>query len=100
MKRPGAVQGVYENVVKKYMRQGGLLGELFAAHALRATAATNALTDDADIAKVKKWLGHANIQTARIYDRRKTRPEDSSTFRVRYWAKRPQISLRPFPVTP
>ena len=77
-------QGVYENVVKKYMRQVGLMGELFAPHALRATAATNALTHDADIAKVQEWLGHANIQTTRIYDRRKTRPEDSPTFRVRY----------------
>lgn len=77
-------QGVYENVVKKYMRQVGLMGELFAPHALRATAATNALTHNADIAKVQEWLGHANIQTTRIYDRRKTRPEDSPTFRVRY----------------
>ena len=29
------------------------------AHALRATAATNALGHQADIAKVKEWLGHA-----------------------------------------
>lgn len=81
---PLTAQGVYANVVKKYMRQVGLTGELFAPHALRATAATNALTHEADIAKVQEWLGHANIQTTRIYDRRKTRPEDSPTFRVRY----------------
>lgn len=81
---PLTAQGVYENVVKKYMRQVGLMGELFAPHSLRATAATNALTHDADIARVQEWLGHANIQTTRIYDRRKTRPEDSPTFRVRY----------------
>jgi integrase/recombinase XerD len=37
----------------------------------------------ADIAKVQEWLGHANI-TTRIYDHRKTRPEDSSTFKVAY----------------
>lgn len=84
LEAPLTAQGVYENVVKKYMRQVGLYGELFAPHALRATAATNALTHDADIAKVQEWLGHANIQTTRIYDRRKTRPEDSPTFRVRY----------------
>lgn len=77
-------QGVYENVVRKYLRQLGLSGELFAPHALRATAATNALSHDADIAKVQEWLGHSNIQTTRIYDRRKSRPEDSPTFRVRY----------------
>jgi site-specific recombinase XerD len=56
----------------------------FGPHALRATAATNALDHGADIAKVQEWLGHANIATTRIYDRRKTRPEDSPTFKVAY----------------
>ena len=54
------------------------------AHALRATAATNALDHNADIAKVQEWLGHANISTTRIYDTAKTRPEDSPTFKVKY----------------
>jgi integrase len=49
-------------------------------HALRATAATNALDHEADIAKVQEWLGHANIATTRIYDRRKMKPKDSPTF--------------------
>jgi site-specific recombinase XerD len=53
-------------------------------HSMRATAATNALSHEADIAKVQEWLGHANVSTTRLYDRRKTRPEDSPTFRVRY----------------
>jgi integrase/recombinase XerD len=56
----------------------------FGPHALRATAATNALDHEADIAKVQEWLGHANIATTRIYDRRKMRPEDSPTFKVAY----------------
>ena len=60
------------------------LGFEIGAHALRATAATNALDHQADIAKVQEWLGHANIATARIYDHRKTRPEDSPTFKVNY----------------
>lgn len=67
---------VYENIVRKY---GGI-----GVHSLRATAATNALDHEADIAKVQEWLGHANISTTRLYDRRKSRPEDSPTFRVRY----------------
>jgi len=50
----------------------------------RATAATNALDHDADIAKVQEWLGHANIATTRIYDRHKMKPEDSPTFKVNY----------------
>lgn len=56
----------------------------FGLHALRATAATSALEHEADIAKVQEWLGHANIATTRIYDRRKMRPEGSPTFKVNY----------------
>jgi integrase/recombinase XerD len=68
-------------VVRGYSAQ---LGFEIGAHALRATAATNALDNQADIAKVQEWLGHANIATTRIYDHRKTRPEDSPTFKVDY----------------
>jgi integrase/recombinase XerD len=72
--------GVYK-LVRAY---SGQLGFEIGAHSLRATAATNALDHQADIAKVQEWLGHANIATTRIYDHRKTRPEDSPTFKVNY----------------
>ena len=72
--------GVYR-LVRGYSAQ---LGFQIGAHALRATAATNALDHQADIAKVQEWLGHANISTTRIYDHRRTRPEDSPTFKVAY----------------
>jgi integrase len=49
-----------------------------------ATAATNAFQHEADIAKVQEWLGHSDISTTRMYDRRQSRPEDSLTFKVRY----------------
>ena len=49
-----------------------------------STAATNALLHGADIAKVQAWLGHANVATTRLYDKRHHRPEDSPTFRVEY----------------
>jgi site-specific recombinase XerD len=52
-------------------------------HSIGATAATNALSNDADIAKVQDWLGHANVSTTRLYDRRESQPEDSPTFHVR-----------------
>ena len=76
--------GVYR-VVRQYLRTiGAGASERLGAHALRATAATNALDHEADIAKVQEWLGHANIATTRLYDRRKHRPEDSPTFKVAY----------------
>ena len=65
--------GIYK-LVRAY---SAALGFAIGAHALRATAATNALDHRADIAKVQEWLGHANIATTRIYDHRRTRPEDS-----------------------
>jgi integrase/recombinase XerD len=72
--------GIYK-LVRAY---SAALGFEIGAHALRATAATNALDHQADIAKVQEWLGHANIATTRIYDHRRTRPEDSPTFKVSY----------------
>jgi site-specific recombinase XerD len=72
--------GIYK-LVRAY---SAALGFQIGAHALRATAATNALDNQADIAKVQEWLGHANIATTRIYDHRRTRPEDSPTFKVTY----------------
>jgi site-specific recombinase XerD len=56
----------------------------FSTHALRATAATTALENGADIARVQEWLGHANVSTTRLYDRRGSRPEDSPTYKVHY----------------
>jgi site-specific recombinase XerD len=75
---------IYFEVVLKYLRKLGIFGENMGPHVMRATAATNALDNGADIAKVQEWLGHANIATTRIYDHRKTRPEDSPTFKVSY----------------
>jgi integrase len=78
---PGSV---YSEVVRRYMAPLGLSGDNMGPHALRATAATCALENMADIAKVQEWLGHANINTTRIYDRRETRASDSPTFRIAY----------------
>jgi integrase/recombinase XerD len=75
--------GVYK-VLTKYAAKVGIDVTGFGPHALRATAATNALENGADIAKVQTWLGHANIATTRRYDRRQERAEDSPTFKVVY----------------
>jgi site-specific recombinase XerD len=75
--------GVYK-LLRVYAKQAKIDVQGFSPHSLRATAATNALDHEADIAKVQEWLGHANIATTRIYDRRQLRPEDSPTFKVMY----------------
>jgi len=77
---------VYQDIVKRYGKEVGITTDVrgFCVHSLRATAATNALAHGADIAKVQEWLGHADISTTRMYDKRQSRPEDSPTFKVRY----------------
>lgn len=72
-------------IVKAYGLKIGL-GDVarFAPHALRATAATNALENHADIAKVQEWLGHSSILTTRSYDRRVTLAVDSPMWAVQY----------------
>ena len=65
---------IYFEVVLEYLSKLGHFGREHGAARDAATAATNALDNGADIAKVQEWLGHANIATTRIYDHRKTRP--------------------------
>jgi len=85
LRKPLHPDAVYR-LVRHYASLADLPGAIdgITAHAMRATAATNALQHQADIAKVQEWLGHASISTTRLYDRRQSRPEDSPTFRVRY----------------
>jgi site-specific recombinase XerD len=60
--------GIYK-VVAAYAKKAGIEVDGQGVHGLRATAATNALEHEADIAKVQAWLDHANISTTKIYDR-------------------------------
>jgi integrase/recombinase XerD len=48
---------VYRNIVRKYGLATGISAEVngLCVHSLRATAATNALSHDSDIAKVQEW---------------------------------------------
>ena len=75
---------IYTNILKHYAKAAHIPAETIRPHVLRATAATNALEHGADIAKVQEWLGHQNIMTTRLYDKRRHRPEDSPTFKVEY----------------
>ena len=84
LQRPLSGHAIYKNIVQKYARELGIEARAICVHGLRATAATNALDHSADIAKVQEWLGHSNISTTRLYDRRKTKPDESPTFKVSY----------------
>lgn len=81
--RPITPDGVYRILVK-YAGMVGIDVDGFGPHSLRATAITNALENGADLEKVQDWVGHANIATTRMYDRRQQRAEDSPTFKVVY----------------
>ena len=72
------------DIVMYYAKVIGLKTENFHPHALRATWATNALRNGADLGKVQDYLGHASVQTTRIYDKRKDDLDDSPTFKVKY----------------
>src|ERR1700730_109780 len=77
---------IYRNIVRKYGIETGISAEVsgLCVHSLRATAATNALSQQADIAKVQRRISHGNVATTALYDGAKTRQEDSPKFRVRY----------------
>lgn len=79
-----SADAVYLNVVLHHARGARVYFAGLCPHALRATAATTALENGSDIAKVQEWLGHANVSTTRLYDKRQSRPEESPTYKVEY----------------
>jgi integrase len=85
--RPLTHGALYHCVLRKHAQAAGLDFASFGPHALRATAATNALDRGADLGKVQEWLGHANVFTTRLYDRRRSRPEMFSGLQLEFWAK-------------
>ncbi len=75
--------GVYR-MMKRYANGLGIDVNRVGPHAARVTAAANALGQGADLVTVQEWLGHAHLSTTRVYEQRKTRPEDSPVFKVSY----------------
>jgi len=61
-----------------------IVAESLAPEAVVAEIARLAEICPGQIYRWRRGLGHANIATTRIYDHRKTRPEDSPTFKVDY----------------
>ena len=67
-------------LVRRYSAKAGIGDGGVAPHSLRATAGTNALEGGADLNEVRSWMGHANVSTTTLYDKRRERPEDSPHF--------------------
>ena len=82
--KPLSPTTIRNTIVVPYARQAGVWQPGVSPHALRATAATSALDHGAELAKVQEWLGHADISTTRIYDKREMKPEDSPALKVEY----------------
>lgn len=62
--------GTVARIVKRYAEAAGLDPDRFSGHSLRSGFATAALERGADLGAVARQLGHAKLDTTRIYDRR------------------------------
>lgn len=71
------------NVFKTYARAVGLPEEAV-PHSARATFATESLNAGALLEHVQQVLGHTNISTTKLYDRRQMLHRESPTLVVRY----------------
>jgi integrase/recombinase XerD len=84
--KPLNPQFLYESIALHYAKKVGITNDTdgFCVHSLRATAATNSLQNGADIAEVQQWLGHANVSTTRLYDKRRSRSEDRACLQTHH----------------
>lgn len=62
--------GTVARIVKRHAEAAGLDPDRFSGHSLRAGFATAALDRGADLGAVARQLGHAKLDTTRVYDRR------------------------------
>lgn len=65
-------------LIRRRMEDAGLDGPRYSAHALRATAATEAYRACKDIVEVSHMLRHESIETTRLYLRRIGEPENAA----------------------
>ena len=80
---PGSI---YRNIVQHYGRMTGIGAEVIGlcVHSLRATAATNALRMKRTLQRCRSGSATRMSRRHRLYDRRKSKPEESPTFHVKY----------------
>lgn len=73
-----------DKMLRKYLKQALGIERGFSAHSCRATFGTTALLQGAALEDVQEAMGHADISTTRLYDRRGSNPERSAAFKVNY----------------
>jgi site-specific recombinase XerD len=87
-----------QNLFGKYANAAGIQER--SAHALRHSMPTHLLDAGADLAFVKDWLGHANIQNTTIYARLTTRTRDAEARKVLWITGWCEIVMSPYAKTP
>lgn len=73
-----------DRILRMYARLALGIDRGYSAHSMRVTFATTALENDADIEEVQYAMGHADISTTKLYDRRGHNPEKSASFFANY----------------
>ena len=73
-----------DRILRKYAKQAVGVETGYSAHSMRTTFATIALENEAKIEEVQRAMGHADISTTRLYDRRGHNPEKAASFFANY----------------
>ena len=76
-------QSDVHRMVRRREREAGIQTPI-GCHSFRATGITTYLQNGGTLEKAQYMANHASARTTRLYDRRKSRPEDSPTFKVEY----------------
>jgi len=71
-----------DHLFNKYTNQTGIAG--ITPHSARATFITQALENNCPIEVVQKTVGHSQIKTTQMYDKRVAKYRESASFAVRY----------------
>ena len=73
-----------DRILKKYAELALGVVDGYSSHSMRATFSTTAFENDADIEEVQYAMGHADISTTKLYDRRRHNPEKAAAHFANY----------------
>ena len=73
-----------DRILRKYAKRALGVTTGYSAHSMRTTFATTALENAANIEEVQYAMGHADVSTTKLYDRRGHNPEKAAAFFANY----------------